>query len=137
MERDKGKRQSTNQYINWTADQVALDIIADAADNYNTPSRAYTPEQISAIDWRKIRDEHVPPVAEDDPALAQVYAQLIWLEAHHTPTGNDPTTGRPLAELYREFKQHLRDEIERYRWRKAGYEPTQEMLDACRSKEDE
>ncbi len=89
------------------------------------------------IDWKKVRDERVPPVAEDDPVLALVRAQLRWLEARHTLVGNDPTTGRPLAELHEEFKQHLYDEIERYRWQKAGYEPTQEMLDACRAKKDE
>ena len=88
----------------------------------------------SAIDWKKICDERIPPAAEGDPALALVHAQLRWLEARHTLVGNDPVTGRLLAELHEEFKQHLRDEIERYRWRKAGFEPTQEMIDACRKR---
>jgi hypothetical protein len=93
-------------------------------------------EDISnAIDWKKIRDERVPPVSENDPALARIHAQLRWLDARHTLVGNDPTTGRPLAELHANFKQQLLDEIERYRWRKAEYEPTQEMLDACRDPE--
>ena len=87
------------------------------------------------IDWKKIRDEQVPPVAEDDPALAQVHFQLKWLDKHVTPEGNEPVTGRSWAELRMEFQQGLLDEIERYRWRKAGFEPTREMLDACRDKE--
>jgi len=88
----------------------------------------------SAIDWKKVRDERVPPVSKDDPALARVYAQLRWLDTHTTPEGNDPHTGRPWTELRVEFHQSLLDEIERYRWRKAGFEPTQEMLDVCRDK---
>lgn len=86
----------------------------------------------SAIDWKKVRDARVPPVAADDPALAYVYGQLNWLETHPTPEGNDPMTERPWAEINREYRQNLLDEIERYRWRKSGFEPTQEMIAACR-----
>ena len=87
------------------------------------------------IYWRKIRDERVPPVSKDDPALALIYAQLRWLDTHPAPEGNDPFTGMPYAELHVEFQQSLLDEIERYRWSKAGFTPTQEILDACRGKE--
>ena len=88
-----------------------------------------------AIDWKKIRDERVPPVSKDDPALAQIYAQLRWIDTHPLPEGNYPMTGRSWAELIVEFRQCLLDEIERYRWEKAGFTPTREMLDACRDKE--
>lgn len=90
---------------------------------------------MSTIDWKKIRDAQVPPIAEDDPALATIYAQLRWLNNRTTLVGNDPITGMPYAELHQNFRQYLLDEIERYRWQKAGFEPTQEMLDACREKQ--
>jgi hypothetical protein len=88
-----------------------------------------------AIDWKRVRDDLVPPVAEDDPALARIYAQLRWLEKHVTPEGNDPLTGRPWTELRAEFQQSLHDDIESYRWQKAGFIPTREILDACRDKD--
>jgi hypothetical protein len=85
-----------------------------------------------AIDWKKVRDECVPPVSEHDPALANIYAQVRWLDTHPAPEGNDPITERTWTELHAECRQILLDEIEEYRWRKAGFEPTKEILDACR-----
>jgi hypothetical protein len=85
-----------------------------------------------AIDWKKVRDERVPPVAADDPVLELVRAQLAWVTANPAPEGNDPVTGMSYTELRENFRRYLLDEIERYRWRKAGFEPTREMLDACR-----
>lgn len=84
---------------------------------------------MSSIDWQKIRDT-LPPVAEDDPALILLQAQIAATDKN-PPEGID-SQGKPWAEIYREYRQFLLDEMERYRWRKAGYEPTQEMLDACR-----
>lgn len=77
---------------------------------------------MSTIDWKKIRDTQVPPIAEDDPALSAVRKQLEYLDKY------------PPTELRQQFRQNLLDEIERYRWQKAGFEPTQEMLEACRDK---
>jgi hypothetical protein len=87
----------------------------------------------SAIDWKKIHDE-LPPAPVDDPALVDIYAQLRWLDNNPPPEGND-YSGTPWIELHEELKQSILDDIERYRWRKAGYEPTREMLDACRDEE--
>lgn len=89
-------------------------------------------EQKSAIDWKKIRDEQIPEVAEDDPALRLVRAQLAALDKYPPMEGNEPTTGKPYRELRKEMRKSLLDEIERYRWRKAGFTLTQEMLDALR-----
>jgi hypothetical protein len=89
---------------------------------------------MSNIDWKKFRDEHVPEVATDDPALARVRAQLDWLEKHPAPEGNDPIFGKPYTEVCAEIRQSLLDEIERYRWRKAGFDVTPEMLGELRDK---
>lgn len=86
----------------------------------------------SAIDWKKIRDAHVPEVPEDDPALALVRAQLTWLDTHSPPRGNDPLTGKSYADLHQEHRQCLLEEIERYRWQKAGFRLTREILDAIK-----
>jgi hypothetical protein len=86
----------------------------------------------SAIDWKKFRDERVPEVAADDPVLQRVRAQLAALDKYPPMDGNEPTTGRSYAALRQELRQSLLDEIERYRWRRAGFTVTQEMLDAVR-----
>jgi hypothetical protein len=85
-----------------------------------------------SIDWKKVRDELVPPVSENDPVLAKIYAELRWLDTSDAQEGNDPITGRSWAEIGTELRQSLHDEIERYRWRKAGFELTPEILEACR-----
>ena len=89
-----------------------------------------------SIDWKRYRDECIPPVAEDEPALARIHAQLRWLDEHPIPEG-DNYPGRPWAEVKAEFRQSLLDEIERYRWESAGFRFTSEIRDACRdAKED-
>lgn len=84
------------------------------------------------LDWKAVRDQLVPEVPTDDPALVLIYARLRYLDACLPLDGNDPVTGRPWSEFRVEFRQYLTDEMERYGWRRAGFHPTQEVLDACR-----
>jgi hypothetical protein len=86
----------------------------------------------SALDWKEIRDAHVPEVSADDPVVARVRAELDWLEKHPAPEGNDPIFGKPYTEIQKELRQYLLDDIERYRWRKAGFNVTQDILDMVR-----
>lgn len=89
---------------------------------------------MSAINWKKFRDERVPEVPEDDPVLGLVRAQLAALDKYPPMDGNEPTTGRSYAALRQELRQSILDEIERYRWRKAVFDVTPEMLGELRDK---
>lgn len=87
---------------------------------------------MSNIEWRKVRDELVPPLSVDEPAVAYIRAQLRWLDEHTVPEGNELWSGRSYKEIQHEFRQYLLDEIERYHWEKAGFTFTKEIRDACR-----
>lgn len=77
---------------------------------------------MSTIDWKKIRDTQVPPVAEDDPMLSLLYAQLKAFDRYPPEEGQIPGMQKTWEEARDDLRLQIEEEIARYRFlRSAGF----------------
>lgn len=82
---------------------------------------------MSSIDWKKIRDTQVPPIAEDDPALSLLYAQLKALDMYPPEEGQIPGMQKTWKEARDDLRLQIEEEIARYLFLKDAGFPLQLM----------